>query len=784
VHRLLRDKKRLLLAAGFFCACLFCLAQDDAASADPKRPFLAPSINLIAVPSHTAKAINLSWQTGTPAGAIMERWTDGTSPVSLGAARNSAYVDPSIAPNTIYYYALAAAAGGGLLSNVMPAVYSDLTKPFNCPPQVPVAENRLGVDRTERFVGANGQTTSFTIQVPARNGVQISLAACGSRPGCDDYTNLTKAIAKIGAAKTGTIRFAAGDFYLKPGAAPYNILLINVHDVTLAGAGYAPSTGIPSTHIYFDRGNSGKALGLAVAVTKRVLVRNIAFDWDYPNAIPGTISTQDPSHQRLNVRNPSYYIPDPNNPPTIGALVGYHLANRTYDLEAGARLDIPGKFNPNFRTDGLYYYLLDGNYFPAGAGAIGYVPSSIGIQVGPAAFNTSFEHVALYGGGGPGLIYAAQGRGLRLSNFTLTRKPDSLLAPGEQPRYVALFGDSDSNSNQGDILIENSEIGFVDDDFFYMRGSVVSLQTLTSTSSFSVTAPGMSVTHARSPTDFLLFLDPSTMAPISSTMPLATWTQTFSGGKWTWTATFPPLSALERYVGRPAAQLPLVNMPYWSSPNFIIRNSCFHDSHGRVFANTQNGLIENNVFGNNYYGPLVLFSDPSWLKEGPGPSNVIVRGNKIIGSGYGLTDLSWLGKSAGYGESQGDSAPIYVSGISSTGFVPTGYPWRNIVVSNNFISSTPGEGITVMGVGSAQVSGNTIVDANTVPYTADFATSYCGARSRGYNAIGAYQPWCIPKIAARGAIMLGWDKAITASGNIYLGTSKGLFVDPSVVAGH
>ena len=56
-----------------------------------------------------------------------------------------------------------------------------------------------------------------------------------------------------------------------------------------------------------------------------------------------------------------------------------------------------------------------------------------------------------------------------------------------------------------------------------------------------------------------------------------------------------------------------------------------------------NGLVENSVFGNSYFGPIELSSYPSFMHDGFGPNNIIINGNKIIGAGYGSTDTSWTG---------------------------------------------------------------------------------------------------------------------------------------------
>ena len=367
------------------------------------------------------------------------------------------------------------------------------------------------------------------------------------------------------------------------------------NDLVLAGANVA-SGAEPTTHLFFNQ-NDALVSSVEGLVTggSRQLIRNITFDWDFLTAIPGTLVTQTPTVcmamlgvpncQFFNVTNPTYYIPDPTHPPHVYVLDAYNFTTRTYELRAGGREaatpcsppTVLCPFNPNFAVDGLYFYavgpLSNSIQFPDMTTAIFLVKTGVMMLPGTDAFHQSWENTRIYGGGGPGLIQGAHSQGLRLSNFVIERKPDALLQPGEQPRYTSTFGDSDSNGSQGNVLIENSQFGLVEDDTWYIRGSAFQMDQLTSTGSFIVDT-GLVINHAPpGANDFFKIIDPYTYKQLGASMPLVTWftvpcivpTECMSGTLWHFT--FPSIPELLPYRGLPAGLLPYFGEPFWSAPN-------------------------------------------------------------------------------------------------------------------------------------------------------------------------------------------------------------------------
>jgi hypothetical protein len=545
----------------------------------------------------------------------------------------------------------------------------------------------------------------------------------------------------------------------------------------------------------------------------------IQFSYGPINAIASPIAMTSVPSQRFYVKagDETYYVPNPMSPPTPLHLDGYNWTNRTYDLRAGSRIGInAGAFNPNFNAAGpdqnQYFWQLSGaRNLPDGEQGIMFIKSGGAVNVGVFAVDTTLENVHVYGGGATGLLVPKGSQNLRVSNFKITHTPDSMLRAGERQRYVSLIGDSDANNTFGNIIIENSEIGFVDDDSFYVHGPSGAASTVVSTSEFTSwqgyqlsAAPGGDTVRLYNPSTYALLgyqgatftnvrcsatANPAQCAALSKT----------NGYVWDFTLSA-PIPALAPYVGLmgpPTAsapyQTPVFGFPTQSGSNLIIRNSCFHDNHGRIFLMANNALLQNNVFGNSYYGPIELsmnqLNPGASYPDGPGASNVIITGNKIIGAVSGATDLAsvWnpLSVTNNYPQTGDLAGSIMIYGIPTTGFFATGYPLSNIEISNNFISNAPGLAISMNSVTNAGITGNTIVDANSVPFAPGFDAAYCGGNSQGSQPNGANQPWCLAQIAAQGAIMITRSRNVDykSTPNTFLGTSSptGVYADPATV---
>ena len=733
--------------------------------------------------------IRLRWRPDLAPNARIERTYTGGSPEIIGSTLGrSEFVDRTADVNRLYTYRIAG------LEHSAVAARSDIQQPFNCTGMPHVPESLLGVDRTEAFDVPSGRRVNFTIRAPEEKLAVVEVPRCERRPGCSDYANIRAALAAIIKAGGGRVQLEAGVYEISPprGARIWSQIQIDrASDLTFSGAGQRD--GLPSTRLVFEaRASEGERPDLMQALTissgQRVLVRNIAIDWNRPLAIPGKVVDVAPGEQRFLVDEGAYYIPDPANPPVITIIDAYDREHRVYHFAPWARNGFaPGavRFNPNFGSDQSYHFDFKGRTIPAGSSVIAIAQTGAAVHVAGKSSDITFEGVEIWGGGGPGFVFGPNGRGFRITNSRITRKPDALLEPGERPRLISLRGDSDARNTRGDILIESSEFAFTEDDGFNIVG--VMLQGIAGTEIRSadeirfVYSGFNPFANVWSPEDVLQIFDPTTLKPLSAE-PVHIASRVDSGDPvtGTYTITFrlaTPVPALLAYRGRRLDELPFLADPGHSSAPFVLRGNCLRDSAGgRFIVQSGPGLIEGNVTANTGASGIELGSNPVNWHEGPGATDVIVRDNTVIGAGYWLSDYDARGALTGLMTGWLAGAGISINALSQTGFMAQGSPngWLHIV--GNHVVNTPGLGLLVAAAHDVVVEGNTVVNANTVPFVAGFDQIRCGARSHGFTLNGAGQPWCLGKVAARGAMMvLDADRA-TVSGNVMLGTSKEIFV--------
>ena len=733
--------------------------------------------------------IRLRWGPDVTPNARIERTPAGGIPEIIGlTSGRSEFVDRTAAVNRLYTYRIAG------LEHSAVAVRSDIQQPFNCTgmPQVPAP--LLGIDRTEVFDAPSGRRVKFTIRAPDEKPTVVDVPPCGRRPGCSDYANIKAAIAAIIKAGGGRVQLEAGVYAITPprgGQIWSQIEIDRASDLIFSGAGQRD--GLPSTQLVFDAragGGEGPELmqGLAISSGQRVLVRNIAIDWNRPLAIPGKVVDVAPGEQRLLVDDGAYYIPDPANPPIITIIDAYDREHRVYHFAPWARSGFaPGavRFNPNFDSDQSYHFDFPGRTIPAGSSVIAIAQTGVAVHAAGESSDISFEGVEIWGGGGAGFVFGPNGRGYRITNSKITRKPDALLEPGERPRLISLHGDSDARVTQGDILIESSEFAFTDDDGFNIVGVMVQGMAGTeirSADEIRFVYNGYNpFANAWSAEDVLQLFDPATLKPLSAEpVHVASRVDSRDPATGTYTFTFrlaTPVPALLAYRGRSLGELPFLADPGHASAPFVLRGNCLRDSAGgRFIVQSGPGLIEGNVTANTGASGIELGANPVNWQEGPGAMDVIVRDNTVIGAGYWLSDYDARGTLTGELTGWLAGAGISINALSKTGFMAQGLPngWLRIV--GNHVVNTPGLGLLVAAAHDVVVEGNTVVNANTVPFVAGFDQMQCGARSHGFTPNGAGQPWCFGKVAARGALMvLDTDRAII-SGNVMQGTSKGIFV--------
>lgn len=744
---------------------------------------------LTAVSTQSTPGIALNWVSGPSGTVIINRAPLGFTPVPIAMTSGTTYTDMTGAANTFYSYSVSQAS---TQSNLATAVISDMTVPFVCPFVPPVDPLLLGVDRTESFQAPDGTQVSFTIEAPRITPASMTIVQnpCNGAGGCDDITNYFANLATIKAAGKGGILHLNTGTYVSVNPAPSgNISIVSNPDVIIEGDPLV--NGVTTTNWVFSNVNATTlANGLAI-IGNRNLVRNIGFDWNIPNAIPGVVTTVG-GVQRLTVNNPAFYVPDPTHPPTVFSMTGYNTTNGTFIQQSGARAGIGGTFNTNFAMDGLYYYALPaGTWFPENTQAIGWVKTGVVIQIANAT-NISFEHVRIYGGGGVGISAVSTGSvtgDIRLTDVKMVKKPASLLSPGEPARFVSVFGDNDLNNTTGGVLIENSEFSFMNDDLFAIAGGFgQQLTSIVSSTEFTYQSASQPFLHPQSSLDVFRFYDPVTLAYLG-TSAAASWTQTFNAGLWTLDVTLAtPIPALTPFVGATGTGVPFASNQGWGNPAVVLRNNCGHDAIGRFTASSSTySLVTGNTLGNLYFGPIVWFWAPTFLQQ-VGGSGLILSNNNIVGVGYGIADTDWLGNSTkgmmtGVPSAAIDLEVIDPLGFDASAFVTgTGKILTGFEIYGNFISNTNGLAVFVGGANNVGLVDNKIVDANQVAFQAGYNAAFCGTMSLGLSSLGT-NPVCLAKVAAQGSIMVTSSKNVDTSStpNTFSGTSAGLFIDTPTV---
>lgn len=742
--------------------------------------------DLAAVP--VQDGIELSWaHAGSNASSrTIWRWEGNEPAVDIGRAQGaSRFIDHAARANRIYHYRVDGVAG------IARSVLSRVSEPFHCPATPPVP---LGVDRTETFRAPSGRKVSFTIRAPEKRATVVTVPRCAGGADCSDRTNILAAIGKATASGGGVVQLEAGIYDISPpdSAGIYSQLgITNATDLVLAGA--APRDGSPTTVLRFDATLSGdrgpgKLQALGINSSTRVLIRDVAIDWSRPTAIPGHVFDAGDGEQRFVVDDPAYYIPDPAKPPVIIMINGYDHARRGYVLAPGARQGFePGtvRFNPNFAIDGSYHYISRGRTIPSGSEVIGIVRTGVDVTVAGNSNDISFEGVHLWSGGSGGFIFGPNGRGFRITNSRIDRKPDALLAPGERPRLISVRGDSDARGTAGDILIENSEFAYTEDDGFNIVG--VMLQgaagtEIVSASEVIFTAHGWNpFANPPSADDVVVLSDPKTLRPItaaplriqSRTMQYVATTQDYIF-HFKLAAEAPELLA---YKGRALDALPFFSDPRHASAPYVLRHNCLRDSAGgRLVMQSGPGLIEANVAANIGGTGIELSANPVNWREGPGVVDVIARDNVVAGGGRWLSDYDAAGRLTGRSTGWLTGAGISVNALGGDGFVTRGAPNAHLRIENNLVVNTLGLGILVSAASDVAVSGNVVVNANAEPFVAGYDALYCGAKSRGFQREGIGQPWCLARSAARGSILVTHAERVAVSGNRTLGTSEGVVV--------
>jgi len=158
---------------------------------------------------------------------------------------------------------------------------------------------------------------------------------------------------------------------------------------------------------------------------------------------------------------------------------------------------------------------------------------------------------------------------------------------------------------------------------------------------------------------------------------------------------------LDREIG--ARRFDVVSSGDYCAQGAVVRNSHFHDSHGRgVLARGPDLLVENNRIERTAHGGIVIEPELYWL-EGPLAKNIRILNNALVQNGWSAFDRVGLGFSL---------AAIQVGTHFGKSIFPrtlvSGIHASNIEIAGNKIQQPAGFGILVMNSSGVRIADNTI----------------------------------------------------------------------------
>ncbi len=586
-----------------------------------------------------------------------------------------------------------------------------------------------GANRIETFTGANGKKVTIEIDGPVPQSpvvtvslddasiVDAAIKAAGGNNDLVDYYLFYYALQKAQSTHASVLNIPARTYNLRQ---PTNhnvgwgtIHIVGLSDLTIEGNG-------STLNFYSEKARAG----IHISKDQRILLKNITMDWIPYLAYPATLSTDPQTKRPMLTIDPAYPI-DAANPPPIRTVMWYDFPNR--DNMASRKLtpaqlnvwnaevtsgQFPYTCGPPPADPTLCFKPMGGQNFLFGTNEhLSPLPptdtkvvatarnNNFGAIVIDGGNNISLEDVTIYNSPGAGIQALYAGKGLRLTRCVLTRKPDSLLAPGENPRLVSTMSDAfDAIATEGSILIENSEFAYQGDDGININGSLVLPHVIDSqTLSIAMSTPGFYLAS-----DTVSLYHSSNLGAVALNQPLAEVTeQKNSGG----TTMGYILKLANPIQGLSAMTDVMLGSDRMSSSNYIIRNTLFHDNRARgIIVHGANGLIEsNNIWSTTGVGIQIMVDGRRAPAEGPPASNILVQNNTLSD-----TNTQWLPLLPLTLTFPAAINAFYV-GADNYSASPA---VQQIIIQHNIIKNVPGLGIYVSSADNVQVLNNQFTSTN------------------------------------------------------------------------
>lgn len=601
--------------------------------------------------------------------------------------------------------------------------------------------------------------STLTVSVLDPDLATYNVALQGLRRSDPTYTYqlLAGAVAKAKRLNAGTLLLPPGTYMVKKpaglpiGAGGFDLTGLNNITVQATGA-----------TIVFQDITQGVSISGA---TKRVLVQGLTIDYAPTLAYPGVLTSDAAGTPIFVVNNQPDYAIDPANPPVLTIVEEFDTTNKTYpnhpavyNIRHVAGLSGQGVPPPTYNTAANAFY-FDPSDIPTlttalqnSGGApipgIGTVRQGLqALSVSGSSSQITLQNISIYSSPGMAILMNSSGRGFHLTGIKVVRNPN------DPSRMISTLADGVNATVAGDIIVENSEFGYQEDDGINLHSPLYTVNSWT----------GKKINIATSDASDLLLgdqvrlVDATLATRLSSTI---TGINAACGNNNTCQLT---LNNLTDAI--PAGtSLYMIDLSQ-SSGNFIISSNYFHDNraHGIEVHSIGGTIIGNTVANTNSNGIRLDVNLPYW-QEGPGPQNVTVANNVVSNTSIGqsaptLTYLSCYNTNwpSGY------EAAIHLVGRvfnapSGTGISYYG-PLANITIQNNTVAASPGLAILVASADGVKVLSNRINGANVTPYQSG-------------------QPPVCSGPAARGSIFVSHARNVSLQGNLFSGpTTQGIAAD-------
>eukprot|EP01037_Dinobryon_pediforme_P018708 gene18708-19009_t len=512
--------------------------------------------------------------------------------------------------------------------------------------------------------------------------------------------------------------------------------------VEVSGLSHVVIDGHGSTLLFYYVGNSSAPLtnvhpraGIHLLRSDHIVVRDLVLDWPEPMAVPVRIngSGRDGHPQTMTV-DPAFPI-DPGSPMPIAGFIPFDVKNHRFllsrdrdpdDFSAWQAQHARGGAMPYtcpsqntgasaaacFRYTGGQTYTFGPNehFYPVPVKNGNFLATvrdnNFAAVVGDGLLSyVTLSGLTIYSSPGAGIQFIGSGPALRITHCRIVRKPDALLLPGEQRRFLSTVADGvNFISTAGDLVLEDSEIADQGDDGLNVNAT---LRLGKATGPNTLLAPKLGVPNFYRVGGVIDVLDEKARNMVTPNATID--------------AVLPPSAGDPAHVGLTLGHLqaPMVagrtyqlSIHDFDSSRVLVRNNWFHDNsergvvvHGRDFA------VVGNRFDRTAESAIeALHDDANLAAEGKPADNLVISGNVIND-----VNVQWFDTAAHIGAPPA-AISVYFgsrSAFSENGSVVSSNNLaRHIVISDNSIDQVPGVGILVSQAQDVLVTGNRVTRSN------------------------------------------------------------------------